>query len=91
MVETGGLPVAPPGFLVVYTDGSSAEEGPGVSFAGFGVWLGRGDVRNYTLPLAGHVRRTIEPSPRHLFRYAGLSRHSRIWKCAATASIVLMG
>ena len=39
----GGLPQAPPGFLVVYTDGSAAEEAPGVAFAGYEIWFVRGE------------------------------------------------
>ena len=42
MLASGGLPQAPPGFSVVYTNGSAAEEAPGVAFAGVGYGFGRG-------------------------------------------------
>ena len=51
VVAVHGRQVALAGFLVVYPDGSAADEAPGVSFTGFGVWFVQADHRNQSFHL----------------------------------------
>ena len=54
VAEADGPEVGPSQHLPhVYTDGSFAKEGPGMGFAGYGVWFGPLDPRNWALPLEG--------------------------------------
>ena len=47
-------PRGPSEFIpTVYTDGSYAEEAPGVGYTGYGVWFGDMDPQNISCPLAG--------------------------------------